>query len=117
MATACADTVTVCPGILYPAITLTVRDSLTGAAAASGVTAIATRHGDTSTHDLIPTTVVVPNDFSAGAAPIWLGSQPGTYDVVVTKEAYATWSKMGVVVDASGCETRTVSLDALLRKL
>jgi hypothetical protein len=109
---ACDAQRTVCPGDLRYAINISVHDSLTGAAAASGVTATATRRGDT------PETVVEPNDPTNVRNPIALGNQPGTYDVVLTKTGYVTWSRTGIVVDADECnQPRLVTLQALLNRL
>lgn len=100
----------VCTGD-FPALRITVRDSLTGTAAASGAIATATRRGDTAE------TIIVPNDTSRDGVPIPLGSLPGTYDVLLKKAGYADWTKSGIVVETSNCHLQTVSLEALIRKL
>jgi len=110
LAAGCSEPIEVCTPILLPALTITVRDSVTGVPTASGVTASGTRHGDTTE------TVVVPNDPSKDASPIPLGTDAGTYDIVLTKAGYVDWRRTDIVVAANGCHPQTRSIEALLQK-
>jgi len=92
----------VCTLEARPGIVVEVRDSLTGAPAASGALAIA-RDG------LFADTLRGLDLRVAGAH-----ERPGTYGVSVTKSGYRDWSGAGVRVTSGECHVHTVTLEARL---
>ena len=99
-----------CDTGVFPSIVVEVRDSVTGAAAASGAQG---RAIDGSY--LVPLDVY---DVDVDGAPLSLampGERAGTYTVQVTKPGYSPWEQRNVEVEDSGCHTEQVHLSAKLQ--
>lgn len=85
-------------------INVEVRDSVTGAAAATGAIAVARDGGFADTLRSLDGVTV------SGA---W--ERPGTYTVGISKTGYQAWSATGVRVIDAGCHVQSVSLRARLQ--
>lgn len=85
-----------CTLILENAISLTVIDSLTGAAPASTSTIVATSGTYTET-DTNATANPMDNDYAIGFG------RSGTFALLVKTPGYADWSASGVIVAANSC--------------
>lgn len=72
-----------------------------------GASIVYDRHGDDSL------TLLHPNV----AVAIPLGSKPGIYDFRVIKSGYADWLLTNVVVDADGCDPKTIEMQVFMQKL
>lgn len=101
---------TVCPAVITPAIEVEVRDAETGAPEAEGAVAVATDGTYTDTLEAAGSReyqgeLVL---FSLAGA----NERPGTYDVVVEKQGFETWTRTGVEPDVGECGVQTEVLDA-----
>jgi fructose-1,6-bisphosphatase/inositol monophosphatase family enzyme len=88
-----------------PGLSVTVRDSVTGAAVASGVEIVAHEgeYADTARASLL------------GSGVYALAyERAGVYDVTVSHPAYRAWARAAVRVTADECHVQTVSLLARL---
>lgn len=107
---ACKEAPLTCPKDLGPSIAVTVRDSTTGAFAASGavVLAYSTAYSDT---------VYVPyNRPDLDAQPVYLGyGQDGPFLVTVDKFGYREWMKTDVAVRSGVCGLETTEITARLQ--
>lgn len=107
---ACKETPLTCPLILGPSVAVTIRDSVTGAFAASGavVLAYSTVYSDT---------VYVPfNRPDLDAQPVSLGTgQSGPFLITVDKVGYREWMKTEVTVRSGVCGLETTQLTARLQ--
>jgi hypothetical protein len=106
---ACADSPPLaCTEEARPGLSVTVRDSLTGAAVANGVEVVALdgAFADTARASLL----------GSGVYSL-VYERAGTYDVTVSHPAYKTWHQSTVRVTADECHVRTVSLLARLQPL
>jgi hypothetical protein len=88
-----------------PGLSITVRDSVTGAAVASGVEVVAREgeYADTARGSLLGSGVYA-----------LVYERAGSYDVTVSHPAYQLWVRAAVRVTADECHVRTVSLLARL---
>jgi hypothetical protein len=105
---ACAENpIVACTEEARPGLSVTVRDSLTGAAVATGVEVIAAEgaFADTARGSLL----------GAGVYSL-VYERAGTYTVTVVHSNYQTWRQSGVQVTADECHVRTVSLLARLQR-
>ena len=106
-----SSTEVLCTAIGIPAVTVRVRDAVTGAFIAGGATLIETHDGETKTRQL--------PDVRANDA-MWLVDgfyEPGIYDLTVRKPGYQDWVRNGMRVESDGgpCNRpKTVQLEALL---
>jgi hypothetical protein len=112
LASGCSSSTEVtCTLIGIPAVTVRVRDAVTGAFIAGDATFIETHDGETKSRQL-------PDDRANDA--MWLIDEflePGTYDLTVRKPGYRDWARVGVRVENDGgpCNRpETVRLEALL---
>lgn len=97
-----SESLTVCTREARPGIVLEVRDSLTGAPAASGALAIAQAAA-------FADTLRGTDLFLSGAL-----ERPGRYDVTVTKSGYRPWAAANVQVTQGLCHVETVTVQARL---
>ena len=91
-----------------PGLSVTVRDSVTGAAIASGVEIVAREgeYADTARGSLL------------GSGVYALAyERAGSYDVTVSHPSYQVWTRAAVRVTADECHVQTVSLLARLKPL
>lgn len=99
-----------CTLIALPAITMHVRDSVSGAAMARGATATATDGSFVSTSSY-------PDAFTQDDLPLSLAHErEGTYTVNVVKPGYREWRVAGVQVTRDECHVKTVTLTARLQR-
>jgi hypothetical protein len=107
---ACKEAPLTCPTILAPSIGVTIRDSATGAFAASGAMVIAysTIYSDTA--------FVPVNRPDLDAQPVNLAfGHNGPFLVTVDKGGYREWMKTDIVVKSDQCGLETTNLTALLQ--
>jgi hypothetical protein len=104
----------ICAGIGEYAVTVEIRDSVTGFPAAYRARLVI-RSG-TYVDGMTDTT---PPSDSATALVLGAGTdRPGTYEVTVSKSGYATWTRTVVVAPGEGCdEVKGVLLHVLLQPL
>lgn len=104
---ACAENPMVaCTEEARPGLSVTVRDSLTGAAVATvEVIAAEGAFADTARGSLL----------GSGVYSL-VYERAGTYTVTVVDSSYQTWQQSGVRVTADECHVRTVSLLARLQR-
>src|SRR4051812_16848927 len=96
-----------CTSIAVPALTVSVLDSASGAAASAGATIIA-RGGTTGDSVTVP---------AAAGNPVPVAfQQSGTFTLAVRQTGYQPWSKSGIVVTADQCHPHTVSVSARLQR-
>src|ERR1700733_5335141 len=103
-----ATTPVVCSSELIYAIDLTVRDSTTGAYIADGAVLTALFNNGHGTSPVTGWNRPVNTD-------ILIGSNPGTYDLLLKKSGYSDWTRNDVSVasaDALGCQPVTLALTA-----
>ncbi len=101
----CRDSTGPCGPSTRPAIVVSALDI--DSRPVSGVTIIYDRHGDDSLTLLHPT----------AADAIQMGTAPGIYDFRVIKAGYADWLATNVVVDADGCDPRTITMQVWMQPL
>ncbi len=107
---ACKEAPLTCPKILAASISVTIRDSVTGAFAASGAMVIAysTIYSDTA--------FVPVNRPDLDAQPVSLAfGHSGPFLVTVDKAGYREWMKTDIVVRSDQCGLETTNLTALLQ--
>src|SRR4051812_28236882 len=118
-AVATASCVTETPGcesIAVYGISILVQDSVTGANGPFS-TVFALAVADTFRDSLLTSQILVPTGSPPKFTHINLALEhPGTFDVTVSADGYATWSKHGVVVPLKGCHVETQRLTALMAK-
>ena len=103
----CADaTATQCAVSTNPAIRLSLASGLTAMPVNANTTIVYERQGD----DSLSIIRTLTSD-----APIPVGSRPGVYEIRAITPGYADWLTTGVVVDADGCEPKSISLVAFLQ--
>ena len=100
----------VCTLELRSGVSVSVRDSTTGAFAASGAKLVV-RDGAYADSVSLPATPGATDAMSLGGA----GERPGVYSLTVTKPGYRDWVKTGVRVTKGDCHVNTVALTALLQ--
>ena len=106
----CHETQIVCPLILQNGVSVHVKDSVTGAFAASGAKIVArsSTYGDSSA---LEAGHPESDSLALGAA-----HRPGVYTVTVSKAGYQDWVRANVSVTAADkCELRNTELTALLQ--
>lgn len=115
-ATSCVTESPGCESIGVYGISILVQDSVTGANGPfSSVYALAV--ADTFRDSLLTSQILVPTGNPPKLTHINLALEhPGTFDVTVSAQGYATWSKHGVVVPLKGCHVETQRLTALMAK-
>lgn len=88
-------------------LSVTVRDSVSGAPITEGAEVVATdgTYADTARSSLI----------ASGVYALAV-ERPGTYQVTVDHPAYRRWLRSGVTVTADECHVQTVSLLARLQR-
>jgi hypothetical protein len=90
---------------------LLIRDARSGAAIATGATVTARELTLGQTYD------VTGQRFDT--LRVFVGGEPGIYDVTVAKPGYITWSQADIKVDSlafpSGCQPDTRTLDVTLQ--
>src|SRR4051812_37193609 len=105
----CHDTV-VCPLILQNGVSVHVKDSVTGAFAASGAKIVArsSTYGDSS--------ALEAGHPESDSQTLGAAHRPGVYTVTVSKAGYQDWVRGNVSVTAADkCELRNTELTALLQ--
>jgi hypothetical protein len=100
----------VCTADFRPGVVVHVKDSLTGAGAASGASLVV-REGFFKDSVAFPNSRPDLNDSPLAAA----GERGGTYQITVSKPGYATWSQSNVRVTENQCHVNTIQLTALLQ--
>jgi hypothetical protein len=96
-----------CSADARPAVSVDVRDSITGAPAGRGARIVA-RDGD------FADTARYPSEYEG---PYGLARErAGTYTVTVEQAGYRPWSRGGVRVTRDECHVRTVLLPARLQQ-
>jgi hypothetical protein len=93
-----------CPDIFRPMIVVQVTDASTGQPAAEGAGGSITDGAFTSPLVRYGTDRLAPQ----------ATGRPGTYDVVVTRPGFQSWTRSAVHVPAAECGTETVYLEAFL---
>ncbi len=88
-----------------PGLSITVRDSVTGAAVASGVEIVARegQYADTARGSLLGSGVYA-----------LVYERAGSYDVTVSHPSYQVWARAAVRVTADECHVQTVAVVARL---
>jgi len=88
-----------------PGLSITVRDSVTGAAVANGVEIVAREgeYADTARGSLLGSGVYA-----------LVYERAGSYDVTVSHPSYRTWVRAAVRVTEDECHVKTVALLARL---
>ena len=99
-----------CTAEFRQGVAVQVKDSITGAGAASGASLVV-REGFFKDSVAFPNARPDLNDFALAAA----GERAGTYQITVSKPGYATWSQSNVRVTKNQCHVNTVKLTALLQ--
>jgi hypothetical protein len=102
----------ICTGVFVSGLRVTVQDSVSGAAAASGAQLIAQdgAYADTASYP--------PNRPDLDAEPLQsAGERPGTYTVTVRIAGFLDWVRSGIVVTADECHVRPVALTARLQRV
>lgn len=103
------DNPVVCTGTEGFAITVQVREASTGEPAALGATLVV-REGTYA--DSMTGTVLPPSPFATQLEAA--RDRPGTYDVLVRKAGYLTWTRQGVQAQESECGLVGVRFDVNL---
>jgi hypothetical protein len=101
-----------CTEEVTPAIEAEVRNAETGAPEAEGAVAVATDGAYADTLDAAKS-----EEYRGELVLISLagaGERPGTYDVVVEKQGFTTWTRTGVEPDVGECGVQTETLEAEL---
>jgi len=109
-ATSHATAPRICTAVEIPAIKLTVRDSITGAAAAANAVLVARQWEGTPSG--------VDSGYMTDSLTMLVGEMPATYDLTLTKPGYSDWIATGLSVasaDPQGCHPVTLSVQALLQ--
>ena len=89
-----------------------VRDSATGAAAASGATLVTVdQHGSVDSMSFPPNRADLDSTALPGA-----GEHAGTFVVTVRRPGYRDWVRSGVQVTADACHVRLTTITALLQR-
>jgi len=101
-----------CTAILISGLSVQVRDSVTGALAASGAKLVA-RSGTYADSMSYPAGHPEMDAWTLVGA----GEHAGLFSVTVTKSGYRDWTKSDVRVTAGECHVNTVGLIALLQPL
>jgi len=107
-----ARLVTACPPyLLVGVVGVAVHDATTGAPAAAGALLTAQVHlGSEIVSDTAPPTT--------DGLYLALGTQPGTYDLTLSKTGYVKWAKtVNVLTDRSGCHAEPVIITADLQPM
>jgi hypothetical protein len=103
-ASSCGD----CAGLSQPAVDLTIRDAITGAAIARG-----------STVYLFKRPLLSPVDSAFGQDSLHISAgdgRDGQFEIIVERPGYFPWSNPNVVVGTDGsCSTETVFLEVRMR--
>ncbi len=106
------DSPTTCVDVPVAAISVLVRDSASGAPAASGAQLLV-RDGAYADSTAFP-----PGHPELDAAPLFgAENRPGIYQVTVRKAGYWDWVRSGVKVTEGRCNVNTVRLTARLQQL
>lgn len=105
-----SDPVT-CPDWIPPSVTVTVRDSVSGANITNLSTLVLRNAAgvvdSTSLFVPAPDETVVSTSLGAGAT--------GTFSLTVRRMGYQSWTKSGIVVENGECGARTANVTARLR--
>lgn len=99
-----------CPAIITPAIEVEVRHAETSAPEAEGAVVIATDGAYTDTLDAGKSV-----EYQGQLVLLSLAGaneRPGTYDVVVKKQGFETWTRTGVEPEVGECGVQTEVLEA-----
>jgi hypothetical protein len=96
----------ICTAEARPGLVITVRDSVTGAAAAAGSTLLAV---DGAYRD---------SSFIAFDSTMMSGvyERSGTYQLTLRHGGFRDWTRSGVVVTGGSCHVETTRLTALLQR-
>lgn len=100
-----------CTQVLLPAVTVEVRDMVTGAPAACGTT------GEVRDGDYVAPLTDSGSCATAPDTTVYLQGpweRSGNYTVTIVKPGYRDWVRRDVVVMSDHCHVQTVSLQALL---
>jgi hypothetical protein len=96
-----------CVSIAFPAIEVTVLDSVTGLNITPGARAVGYRDGAIGDSSYVTGT--------ANETGLSLFGSAGSYTVSVTKPGYVTWEAAGIVVERTRCSHTTVHVEARLK--
>jgi hypothetical protein len=102
-----SDPAVVCPAMIYPAVSVTVLDSVSSVNVTPGSTLVL-RHGASA---VAADSVEVP----MMTAVSWgVGGKAGTYGLSVRRPGYRSWNQGGIKVEEGQCGPETVSVTARL---